>query len=120
MAFGAIAASMVAYLAAQFCDVKLFHFWKRLTGGKHLWLRNNASTVVSQLVDTVAVILITHFYARALPINDEQSLWPQLLTFIGSGYVFKIVCAAVDTGPFYIGSRWLSRYLQLDPLKIHD
>ena len=115
LAFGAIAASMIAYLAAQFCDVRLFHFWKKLTGGKHLWLRNNASTVVSQLVDTTAVILITHFYANALPINSEASLWPQLLTFIASGYVFKVSCALLDTIPFYIGSKWLSEYLQIEP-----
>ncbi|HKI82092.1 MAG TPA: queuosine precursor transporter, partial [Pseudodesulfovibrio sp.] len=56
----AVAASMIAYLAAQFVDVWLFHFWKDLTGGKHLWLRNNGSTMVSQMVDTVSVILITH------------------------------------------------------------
>ena len=44
----------------------LFHYFKRLTGGKHLWLRNNASTMVSQFVDSVAVILATHFIADAL------------------------------------------------------
>lgn len=44
--FGAVIASMVAYLAAQFVDVYLFHFWKRLTNGKHLWLRNNGSTMI--------------------------------------------------------------------------
>ncbi len=118
LTFGAVMASMVAYLAAQLCDVHLFHFWKRLTGGKHLWLRNNGSTVVSQLVDTTAVILITHFYAHALPIDGAADLWPQLLTFIGSGYVFKVTCAAFDTVPFYLGSRWLSRYLQIDPLEV--
>ena len=118
LTFGAVMASMIAYLAAQLCDVHLFHFWKRLTGGKHLWLRNNGSTMVSQLVDTTAVILITHFYAHALPIDGAADLWPQLLTFIGSGYVFKVACAAVDTGPFYWGSRWLSRYLQINPLEV--
>ena len=53
-----IAASMVAYLFAQVVDVRIFHFWKKLTNGKHLWLRNNASTVVSQLLDTILVICI--------------------------------------------------------------
>jgi hypothetical protein len=105
---------MVAYLAAQLCDVRLFHYWKRLTKGKHLWLRNNGSTVVSQLVDTTAVILITHFYAQALPIAKEAALWPQLLTFIASGYVFKVTCALVDTVPFYLGARWLGEYLQVN------
>lgn len=113
LAFGAVAASMIAYLAAQFCDVRLFHFWKRLTGGRHLWLRNNASTMTSQMVDTSAVILITHFYAHALPIDEATPLAPQLLTFILSGYVFKLLVAAVDTGPVYLLVRWLRPYLGL-------
>ncbi|MCP5180733.1 MAG: queuosine precursor transporter [Pseudomonadales bacterium] len=113
LAFGAVAASMAAYLAAQFCDVRLFHFWKRLTEGKHLWLRNNASTMTSQMVDTTAVILITHFYAHALPVKPGEPIWPQLLTFIASGYAFKLICAALDTLPFYFFVKRLRRYLNL-------
>lgn len=101
LAFGAVTASMIAYLFAQWCDVQLFHFWKWLTGGRHLWLRNNGSTLVSQLVDTTAVILITH-YVSALPIVDSEPLWPQLFTFIASGYAFKVIVAVVDTGPIYL------------------
>jgi queuosine precursor transporter len=119
LTFGAVAASMVAYLSAQFCDVFLFHFWKNLTGGRHLWLRNNGSTLISQLVDTVSVILITHFYAQALPVEGGQPLWPQLFFFIASGYSFKLVAALMDTVPFYLGVRWLSAYLQLDPSREH-
>jgi uncharacterized PurR-regulated membrane protein YhhQ (DUF165 family) len=115
LAFGAVAASMIAYLVAQFVDVQVFHFWKWLTKGKHLWLRNNGSTVISQLVDTTAVILITHFYARALPIDESTAIWPQLLVFIATGYAFKLVAALVDTIPFYIGSGALARYLRLPP-----
>jgi queuosine precursor transporter len=113
LAFGAVAASMMAYLIAQFVDVRLFHFWKKLTAGKHLWLRNNASTMVSQIVDTTAVILITHFYARALPVNDGEPIWPQLFVFIASGYVFKLVVAAADTGPIYLAVKYLRPYLGL-------
>ncbi|MEM7003325.1 MAG: queuosine precursor transporter, partial [Pseudomonadota bacterium] len=115
LAFGAVMASMLAYLAAQFCDVRLFHFWKKLTGGKHLWLRNNASTMISQIVDTTAVILITHFWAQALPIDENADLWPQLFVFIASGYVFKLVVALVDTGPIYLAVRYLRPYLGLKP-----
>lgn len=115
LTFGAVTASMIAYISAQFCDVFLFHFWKNLTKGKHLWLRNNGSTLVSQLVDTTAVILITHFYAKALPIDVDKDLWPQLLFFITSGYSFKVLVALLDTVPFYLGVNWLSRYLQLEP-----
>ena len=116
LTLGAVTASMVAYLAAQFCDVYLFHFWKKLTKGRHLWLRNNGSTLVSQLVDTVAVITITHFYAHALPIDPARGEWEQLRTFIVTGYVFKMVAALLDTIPFYFGTYWLRRYLGLaDP-----
>jgi uncharacterized integral membrane protein (TIGR00697 family) len=113
LAFGAVAASMIAYLIAQFCDVKLFHFWKKVTNGKHLWLRNNGSTMVSQIFDTTAVILITHFYAHALPVSDSADIWPQLMVFIASGYVFKLVVAAADTGPIYLAVRYLKPYLGL-------
>jgi uncharacterized integral membrane protein (TIGR00697 family) len=43
----AVLASMIAYLFAQFIDIRIFHFWKNLTNGKHLWLRNNFSTFFS-------------------------------------------------------------------------
>jgi len=121
LALGAVVASMLAYLAAQLCDVHLFHFWKRLTGGKHLWLRNNGSTVVSQFVDTFAVITITHFYAHSLPVSGEQPLWPQLWTFIVTGYLFKLSAALLDTIPFYLGTAWLRRYLQVkDEIAHHE
>jgi uncharacterized PurR-regulated membrane protein YhhQ (DUF165 family) len=120
LAFGAVAASMAAYLVAQFCDVKVFHFWKRRTAGRHLWLRNNASTLTSQLVDTVAVILVTHYYAHALPIDAAAPIAPQLLTFIASGYAFKAIAALLDTGPIYLAVRWLERYLGIDASAEHE
>jgi uncharacterized integral membrane protein (TIGR00697 family) len=119
LTMGAVVASMLAYLTAQLCDVTLFHFWKRLTKGRHLWLRNNGSTLVSQFVDTFAVITITHFYAGALPIDASAPIWPQLWVFIGSGYVFKLTMALLDTGPFYVGVHYLSRYLEIDPNAEH-
>ncbi len=114
LTFGTVTASMIAYLTAQFVDVQLFHFWKELTQGKYLWLRNNGSTLLSQLVDTSAVVLITHFFAGVLPIDPTQGLWPQLFLFIGYGYVFKLVAALLDTGPFYVCVYWLSKYLHLE------
>ncbi len=113
--FGAVSASMIAYLAAQLVDVQLFHYWKRRTRGRHLWLRNNGSTLVSQLVDTVAVITITHFYAHLLPVDAAQPIWPQLVTFIAAGYVFKVTAALLDTLPFYAGVAGLGLYLRLPP-----
>lgn len=120
LAFGAVTASMLAYLAAQFCDVYLFHFWKRLTRGRHLWLRNNGSTLVSQLVDTVAVICIT-YYAGGLAgvIRQDAPLGLQLLLLVATGYTFKFVVAVLDTIPFYIGTHYLSRYLHIDLTQEH-
>ncbi|MEM9594468.1 MAG: queuosine precursor transporter [Acidobacteriota bacterium] len=115
LTLGAVAASMVAYLVAQLVDVHVFHFWKRLTGGRHLWLRNNGSTLVSQFVDSFAVITITHFYAGALPVDKALPIWPQLWTFILTAYIFKAVAALVDTIPFYYGTHWLRRYLHVTP-----
>jgi queuosine precursor transporter len=115
LAFGAVTASMVAYMAAQLVDVHVFHFWKTLTRGRHLWLRNNGSTLVSQLVDTTAVILITHYYAGGLTLDPNAPVSSQLFTYIAAGYAFKLLVALVDTIPFYIGSRQLARYLRLPP-----
>lgn len=121
LAFGAVTASMIAYLTAQFVDVYIFHFWKRITKGQHLWLRNNGSTMVSQLVDTVSVILITHFWAQALPPAPEgQSLAMHLFLFIATGYAFKFVAALLDTPLFYASVKLLSGYLQIDPTVEHD
>ena len=87
-----IAASMIAYLFAQFIDVRIFHFWKRLTNGKHLWLRNNGSTIASQLVDTTLVIMI-------LFIGVWES--SQIISAIIDGWLFKMLMAAIDTPIIY-------------------
>jgi len=115
LTFGAVTASMLAYLTAQFADVHIFHYLKRRTKGRHLWLRNNLSTLSSQLIDSVAVILITHYYAGALVMDPERSEMSNLLTYILSAYVFKAVAALIDTLPVYLLVRSLSKYLQIDP-----
>lgn len=114
LAFGATVASMLAYLTAQFCDVHIFHFLKKLTKGKMLWLRNNGSTLISQLIDSVAVILITFYFADGIPLVEGKPVFTQLLSFIISAYLFKVVVALLDTIPFYIGTRWLRKYLQIE------
>ena len=113
---GAVLASMCAYMAAQFCDVFLFHFWKKVTKGKHLWLRNNGSTMISQLVDSTAVIVITFWHAYRT--GDKTS--GDMLHLIGSSYMFKLVVAALDTVPFYIGVILLRNYLRIDPTQEHN
>lgn len=114
LTFGATLASMIAYLTAQFCDVHIFHFLKKLTKGKHLWLRNNGSTLISQLVDSFAVILITYFYANTIPIEESEPIFGQLMALILSSYVFKLVVALADTLPFYLGVYFFKKYLNID------
>tara|TARA_B100001057_G_scaffold8396_1_gene7741 strand:+ start:19 stop:738 length:720 start_codon:yes stop_codon:yes gene_type:complete len=113
LAFGSVTASMVAYLTAQFVDVRLFHFWKQRTNGKALWLRNNGSTLVSQLVDTSAVVLISHYGAHVLPLQSEGAVLPQLISFIASGYLFKLLAALADTLPFIWLTGWLRNWLEV-------
>lgn len=116
--FGATLASMIAYLAAQFIDVHLFHYIRKRTRGKKLWLRNNGSTLTSQMVDSLSVILITYFFARdAIHITPGETIVFGLLVLILSNYFYKMVAALLDTLPFYIGVKYLSRYLHLDPTK---
>ncbi|MDP6877109.1 MAG: queuosine precursor transporter [Candidatus Marinimicrobia bacterium] len=97
---GNVIASMFAYLVAQSVDVKLFHFWKHLTKGKHLWLRNNLSTVVSQLVDTTAILSVLYI---ANNLGDSVRTISDLISLIIASYLFKFCIALLDTPLFYIG-----------------
>jgi len=92
--FVAVAASLVAYLLAQFLDVQIFHFWKRKTKGKHLWFRNNASTFTSQFVDTFTVLLLLCFF--------EVIEWELFGMLLLNGYMFKVMVAILDTPIIYM------------------
>lgn len=108
-AWRVIGASMLAYLCAQFLDVRMFHFWKDLTKGKHLWLRNNASTVGSQLLDTtlvVSVLFICPWDPEANAYGNTD--WGFVGGAILDGFTFKVLVALVDTPLFYLGV-WLFR-----------
>jgi len=94
-----IFASMAAYLVAQLVDVRLFHFWKRVTRGKHLWVRNNFSTMLSQGVDSALVVGI--LFVGTLPLTTVG-------TYILDGWLFKILVAALDT-PFMYAGVWMYR-----------
>lgn len=97
----AVFASMLAYLIAQFLDVRLFHFWKDLTRGKHLWLRNNGSTVGSQLVDTVVVTTVL-FWGTSPPFMNGQTMgMAEIAPIIRDGFVFKAIVAVLDTPLIY-------------------
>ena len=89
----AVLASMMAYLGAQFVDIRLYHFWKKLTQGKMLWLRNNFSTFSSQFIYTVSVISLLSIFG----VLEWDLFWGLVL----SGFLFKILVAALDTPLLY-------------------
>jgi uncharacterized PurR-regulated membrane protein YhhQ (DUF165 family) len=107
---GAVLASMLAYFAAQYCDVFMFHFWKNLTQGRHLWLRNNGSTIISQGVDSFMVVAVT-FGAQFLAGAMSAATLFSLMT---SNYLFKLTVALLDTLPLYLCVHYLRPYLGIE------
>ena len=101
----AVLASMLAYLAAQFIDIKIYHFWKQLTQGRMLWLRNNFSTFTSQFLDTFLVVSLLSIF-NILPWN---LFWGLVL----SGFLFKVIVALFDTPILYVLVAWFRKKFQL-------
>ena len=87
----AVLASMLAYLLAQYVDIAIYHFWKRVTNGKMLWLRNNFSTFSSQFIDTFTVVSLLCIFG-VIP-------WELYYGLVISGFLFKVLIAFIDT-PF--------------------
>ncbi len=90
------AGSMVAYLVSQHHDIWAFLYWKKRTKGRLLWLRNNASTMVSQAIDSII------FCSIALWGLYDTNIWLQILV---STYVMKLIVAAIDTPFLYLAKK---------------
>lgn len=90
----AVTASMLAYLFAQFIDIQIYHFWKRFTNGKHLWLRNNGSTFSSQIIDTLTILVLLCSF--------EIIPWDKFMGLFISGVIFKWLIALCDTPFMYL------------------
>lgn len=91
----AVFASMMAYLLAQLVDIQIYHFWKKLTKGKMLWLRNNCSTFLSQFVDTFSVLFLLCAFG--------EIGWDKFAGLLISGFIFKVLIAVIDTPFLYLG-----------------
>ena len=91
----AVFASMITYLLAQYIDIRIYHFWKNLTNGRMLWLRNNFSTFFSQFVDTFTITFLLCLF--------EVLKWDQFTGLLISGFLFKIIIALIDTPFLYLG-----------------
>ena len=103
----AVLASMIAYLLAQFVDIRIYHFWKKLTRGKMLWLRNNFSTFSSQLIDTILVVVLLSFF--------DVLEWSLFWGLVISGFLFKVLVAAIDTPILYFFVFILRKTFDLKP-----
>lgn len=102
----AVLASMLAYLFAQFIDIQIYHFWKQLTKGKYLWLRNNFSTFLSQFIDTATVLLLLCLFG--------EIEWKLFLGLLFAGVTFKVIIAALDTPFLYLGVYWIRKRFKLE------
>lgn len=102
----AVLASMMAYLFAQFVDIHIYHFWKALTKGKHLWLRNNFSTFLSQFIDTATVLLLLCSFG--------EIDWSKFAGLLISGFIFKVMVAATDTPFLYLGVYFFRKRFKLE------
>ncbi len=103
----AVGASMTAYLLAQYVDISIYHFWKRLTHGKYLWLRNNFSTFLSQFIDTFSVIFLLSIFG--------ELEWESFSSLLLSGFLFKVLIAAIDTPFLYLIVHWMRKKFNLKP-----
>lgn len=101
----AVGASMTAYLLAQLVDIRIYHFWKKKTKGKHLWLRNNASTMFSQFIDTLTVLVLLCSFGIIE--------WVRFSDLLLSGFLFKVLVAAVDTPFLYAAVFGIRKYFNL-------
>ncbi len=99
-----VIASLTAYLISQHHDIWAFTFWRRITGERFLWLRNNLSTGVSQLLDTTIFITIA-FYGTGAP----------LLQMIIGQYLIKLAVALLDTPVIYLFVHVIRKKTKLVP-----
>ena len=96
-----IGASIIAFLIAQIHDIVAFEYWKKITGGRFLWLRNNASTIVSQFLDTTIFMFLAFYLAT--PQYTVEFIFALIIPY----WLLKVVIAIADTPLVYLGVRWL-------------
>ena len=98
-----IVASLIAFIVSQMHDIWAFDFWKKKLSGKMLWFRNNASTFVSQAIDTLLFMFIA-FYG----VTDKFTVG-FILELSVTYWIFKIVFAMIDTPFVYLLVSWLKK-----------
>ncbi len=98
-----ILASIIAFVISQMHDMWAFDFWREKTRGRFLWLRNNLSTAVSQLIDSTLFMFIAFYQAW------EGADAVLIISLIVPYWIFKILFALLDTPLAYLGVWWLKK-----------
>jgi len=102
-----IVGSLTAFLISQLVDVVVFHFFKKRTGGRLLWLRATGSTAVSQMVDTFIVQFIAFYIPGRLTMDE--------LAHVAAGsYGYKLLIAIAITPIIYLAHGLIDRFLEHD------
>jgi len=102
-----VLASYAAYLVSQFHDIWLFHLLRDWTRGRHLWLRNNIATILSQLWDTLIFVSIAFIGVFS---------WGVLFQIYLTTWLFKVLVALLDTPFIYLATRWKWIAADAEPL----
>ncbi len=98
-----VVGGLVAYLVSQYHDIWAFHMWRKRTKGRWLWLRNNASTMVSQLIDTAIFITLAFGALPQLALGSPIVPWNSTPGLIAGQYIVKLIIALLDTPFCYLG-----------------
>jgi len=101
--------SIVATFFAQMIDVQIFSYLKKLTKSRHLWIRNNVSTIIGQILDTILVLSIL-CAAHILS-------WEHYFQMASSSIAFKLIAALADTPFCYLGHSFITKFLGKDAEK---
>jgi hypothetical protein len=97
-------ASLTAYLIGQLLDISVFHLLRRITGHRLLWLRSTGSTVLSQMLDSIAVSFV--FLVGTRPMSF-------IVGNAANNYVGKLVMAVLLTPLIYLGHGVFRRYFHV-------
>jgi uncharacterized integral membrane protein (TIGR00697 family) len=99
-----IVGSITAFLISQLIDVSIFHFFKRKTGNKMIWLRSTGSTVISQLFDSFIVLGIAFWMTGKISTSDY-------IASAFTGYFVKLIIAILLTPLIYLGHSIIEKYI---------
>ncbi|MBX3389077.1 MAG: queuosine precursor transporter [Phycisphaeraceae bacterium] len=108
-------ASLIAFLLGSLLDIFVFTIFKRMTGGKMVWLRATGSTIISQMFDSLLVTWL-FFYGFPKLLNQDSATLDFVIRTAFTGYILKFVIAILLTPAIYLGRWAIARAFNLRPV----